>query len=234
MKIEENPRVTAWAIRNMKTKMGQRERDGLPHASDLFACFRKSILNRRDPQEPTDDDIVRFAVGFAMQEWFFGPEKDGEEHWGIILSADHFIKGQVFEFKTTRKSYESLPKDPATGKGIKGAEKVRFDPAEAGDWVPRSLAYMAAKGVTKAHIMVFFLFQNMMSTWTITATKEELKEVRADLEARRDVFNEYLEEEELPSIETRSGDWECGYCPFYDKYCFHELTAAGVKVRRFD
>lgn len=235
MKIFENPKITDWAIRQMTEKMGERERDGLPHASELFACFRKGILKRRGHVEELGaDDILRFAVGFSMQEWFFGPEKPGEEHFGIILSADHSVKGQVFEFKTTRKSYEALPKGP-DGKGIRGEPKVKFDPTEAGDWVPRTLAYMAAHKVKKAHIMVFFLFQTTMSTWTIEATDADMKEVREDLEARRDVYNEYIEDKDnLPGIASRAGDWECSYCPFYDKFCFHELEAAGVTVRRFN
>ncbi len=238
VKIEENPKVTNWAINNMITKMGERDYDGPPHASELFSCFRKGVLKRNGfKEELTQEDILRFAVGFAVQEWFFGEEKDGEEHFGVIFSADHSVKGQVFEFKTTRFSYMALPKDE-NGKGIRGAEKVKFDPENAGDWVPRTLAYMSAHNVKKAHIMVFFLFQGVMSTWTITATDADMKEVRADIEARRDVFLEldaaYKKDESLPSIETRAGDYECNYCPFYDSHCFHELTAAGVKVRRFN
>ena len=239
VKIAENTKVTDWAINNMITKMGVRDYDGPPHASELFSCFRKGVLKRNGfKEELTQEDILRFAVGFAVQEWFFGEEKDGEEHFGVIFSADHSVKGQVFEVKTTRFSYMALPKDPETGKGIRGAEKVKFDPENAGDWVPRTLAYMAAHNVKKAHIMVFFLFQGVMSTWTITATDKDMKEVRADIEARRDVFNEYdaeyKKDKSLPSIETRQGDYECNYCPFYDTHCFHELTAAGVQVRRYN
>ncbi len=239
MKIYESPKITQWALKNMIEKMGERDYNGPPHASELFSCFRKGILKRNGfKEELGEEDVLRFAVGYAMQTWFFGPEKEGEEHFGIILSADHSVKGQVFEFKTTRKSYEALPKDPETGKGIRGAEKVKFDPEESGDWVPRTKAYMVAHRVKKAHIMVFFLFQTKMATWTIELDDADMKEARADLEARRDVYNEldeaYKENEELPSIETRAGDWECSYCPFFDTHCFHELTAAGVTVRRFN
>lgn len=164
---------------------------------------------------------------------FFGPEKEGEEHYGVILSADHTIKGQVLEFKTTRMSIEKWPKD-AKGKMDKSHGKDRFDPTDVGDWIPRTLAYMVAHNVHKAHILVFFLFQGVMSSWTIEADDSDLREARLDMEARRDVYNEFLGQEELPSIDTRAYDAECNYCPFYDKYCFHELTAAGVEVKRYN
>ena len=62
-----------------------------------------------------------------------------------------------------------------------------------------------------------------------------IRQVREDLETRRDLFNEYVaDEDNLPGIETRAGDWECNYCPLYDKFCFHELEAAGVQVKRFN
>lgn len=230
MKIYENPKVRAWAFRQISKKFTPRKLGEPLHASDIYACFRKTYLARHTPPVYSEEDQLRFMIGFAVQEYFFGPEKDGDEIFGIILSADKLIKGHVMEFKTTRMSYEALPKDPETGKGIRGAPKVKFDPQNMDGWILRTKAYCAEHNVKKGHILVFFLFNTILVGWTLEFTDAELRDAREDIEARRDVMQGFLDREELPGIETRTADFECSYCPFYTKTCQGELAKAGVHI----
>ena len=230
MKIYENSKVTAWAFRQIQKKFVPRNLGDPLHASDIFACFRKTYLARHNPPVYSPEDQLRFMVGFAVQEYFFGPEKDGEEIFGIILSADKLVKGHVMEFKTTRMAYEGLPKDPVTNKGIRGADKIRFDPQTMDGWILRTKAYCAAHNVNKGHIIVFFLFNTILSSWTLEFTDAELAEAREDIEARRDVMQSYFDDDDLPGIDTRTADFECSYCPFYLKTCSGELAKAGVTI----
>ena len=235
MRIYENPAIANWSLTEVQARMAERhgERTGALHASEIFQCHRKTYFQRTIGMPPlTPDTILRFAVGQAVQEFFFGPEADGVEVGGIILSADRLVKGQVLEFKTTRQSYEALPKDKY-GKGIRGADKVKFNPATneyAQEWITRCRAYCAAHNVNKAHIVVFFIFQSLMSAWTLEFTDEELAASRADIESRNNYLTEALATGNVPSVTTRVAAWECKSCPFLVNHCLAELRAANLDV----
>lgn len=222
MKSYENPRVGDWAIRQILIKLNRQDRTGPFHASEVYQCLRKTIMARREPAEYGRDAVLRFATGFALQEYFLGPEEDGIEALNIVLSADRMVKGQVLEFKSTRKPYEALPKDPLTGKGIRGAEKVKFDAADQDQWVLRVRAYCAAHNVNRAHILVYFIYGDDLRAWTFEFTDEELDAAREEVASRVSVLNQHVEDDTLPSIHHRIGTWECNYCP-YLKHCAAEL-----------
>ncbi len=227
MKIYENEKVANWAIGRIQKKMfeggGDRSEDVL-HASEIFSCFRKAIINRRTPATYSRDAVLMFAVGFAMQEWFLGPEEDGDEVWGVIFSKDAMVNGQPMEFKTTRKSLEVYAKDDKN-KIDKSVPKIRFDPEDNDGWINRTRAYCASTGSKKAHILVFFLYQNDMSAWTLEFTDKELKETKEDVVRRRDILEKHLEEGTTPGVETRSWEGECNFCPHMADHCLADLKA---------
>jgi hypothetical protein len=224
LKCYENPRVADWAIKEVGLKMS-RERTGPLHASEIYHCFRKTYYNRTQPIEWGRDAILKFATGFALQEWFFGPEKDGDEILGIILSPDRIVQDNVLEFKTTRRSYEKYEKDEK-GKLLKNFPKLRFNPEDNDQWILRTRAYCAAHNVYKAHILVFFLFSNELHAWTLEFTDEELDNARDDIVSRRIEMEVHLTRNAIPHVNTRMGDWECGFCPHLE-HCLTELKADG-------
>jgi len=165
-------------------------------------------------------------MGFAIQEWFFGPEQVGQEVFGIILSPDHHISGNILEFKSTRASYETYVKDDK-GKPDKSVPKKRFDPSNLDHWVSRSRAYCAAFGAKKAHIIVMFVFQNDLHAWTLEFTDEELLQTQKEIEEKRDALdsynNTYLSDGTLPPVSSRFGEWECPGCPYLTSHCKEEI-----------
>ena len=234
MHIQENSTVANWAITQVQKRMAERhgERTGALHASEIFQCFRKTYYQRTIGVPPLDfETIMRFAVGQSLQEFFLGPEKEGVEAYGIILSVDRLVSGQVLEFKSTRMAYEGAPKD-ATGKTIRGGTKVRFDPETnpyTQEWLTRCRAYCAAHGVNKAHIIVFFIFQTVLSAWTVEFTDEELDEARQDIEERRDILTDYLDTNTVPPVTHRTSAFECKNCVFL-LGCMPDLREAGLGV----
>ena len=229
MKIYENTRVSDWAVTQVQKKMGERDRTGLLHASEIYRCFRHTVLERRDPVQWGRDAIMRFALGFALQEYFLGPEKDGEEMLGVIVSPDRMVKNQALEFKSTRSSYEKYAKDEK-GKLDKTVPKIKFDPSVNEGWIKRTLGYCAAYNVNKAHILVYFIYGDILSNWTLEFTDEELEDARVDIEERRSTIQGFLDSGETPGIETRAWETECNLCPFL-VHCTPELKAAGVELK---
>lgn len=235
MKVYENPRIANWAITQAQNKLAERhpQRTGPLHASEIFQCFRKTYFQRTLGVPPlSPDTIMKFAVGQSLQEFFFGPEQDGIKAYGIVLSADKMMEGSVLEFKSTRMSYESTEKD-SSGKAIRGGHKVTFDPATnkfTQEWIVRCRAYCAAHGVSKAHIVVFFVFQNQMSAWTLEFTDDELQEAVTDIERRRNAITEAGRIGVPPPVTTRVGAYECGSCPFLIDHCINDLHIENLEI----
>lgn len=231
MKVYENPRVTDWAIKQVGKKMlVNQARTGPFHASEIYSCFRKTWYNRTDPHQYDASTILKFALGFAMQEWFFGPEDQGEEINGVIFSPDKIISGNIMEFKTTRRSYEVYAKDSA-GKMDKTVPKVKFNVEANESWIDRTGAYCAEFNIKKAHILVFFLFQNDLRAFTLEFTDKDLEFIRAEVEERRVELEAAFAKASKPkgkppSVQTRTGDWECRQCPYLDK-CMVDLKKDG-------
>lgn len=229
MKIYENQRVADYFLNKVAGK--REERTGTLHASEVLQCLRKTYLGRTQPREYSRDSQMKFLVGFAVQEYILGEEKDGEEILidgvPVIFSTDKLVKNQVLEFKTTRRPYESLPKDPATGKGIRGAEKVKFDMTEQQSWLDRTAAYCMAHGVTKAHVLVYFLYGDLFTAWTVEFTDADLAAIQKIVSSRATETIGYLERDEMPPVTTRLYSWECGLCPFQD-LCKDDLFQEGM------
>jgi len=231
VKVYENARMTDWAIKQVGKKMlVNQARTGPFHASEIYSCFRRVFLNRTNPHQYDAKTILIFALGFAMQEWFFGPEDEGEEINGVVFSPDRMVEDNVLEFKTTRRSYETYAKD-ANGKMDKTVPKVKFNLEANESWITRTGAYCAEFGVNKAHILVFFLFQNDLRAWTLEFTDQELDFIRKEVEERRVELTAAFEKASKPKgkpplVQTRTGDWECRMCPYLDK-CLTELKKDG-------
>ncbi len=216
MKVYENPRMQDWAIAQVGKKMLiNQARTGPFHASEVYSCFRKVWYNRTDPHVYDSETILKFAVGFAVQEWFFGAEDEGQEINGVIFSPDRIVQDNVLEFKTTRRSPEVYQKDGT--KYLKDLPKIQFDVEKNETWIDRTGAYCAEFGLNKAHILVFFLFQNQLRAYTLEFTDQELESIRADVEEKRVALTAVFKKKKEPPVSTRTGDWECDLCPYADK-----------------
>ena len=232
MKAYENQRMTDWAIKQVGNKMGiEQAREGPFHASEIYSCHRKVFKNRTEPRTFSAETILKFALGFAMQEWFFGAEDDGVIMNEVVYSPDKiFDADNVGEFKTTRRSYEKY--DKTGGKTDKTKPKVRFDVMDNESWIDRTGAYCAEFGINKAHILVFFLYSNELHAWTLEFTDAELAAIRVDNAGRRDALQESFDKatktkkSKPPSVTTRTADWECEWCPYFEG-CLTELIKDG-------
>ena len=226
MKVYENPRVAAWATKKVIARLERGEPDGRWHAHDIFRCLRHSYLSRLHPTEPDQETMMRWALGYAMQEYFLGPEADSDEWHGILFSTDHRVGDDTLEFKTTTKSYEKFQKDGT--KYLKDLPKVRFDPTENEHWVERLRGYCAFRGKPRAHILVYFIHQKALHAWTFEFDRAEL-DASADIaELNRTLLDSAWERQSPPPVTTRLGPFECAFCPYYIDHCAGELQRLGL------
>ena len=213
MRVYRNPKMAQWAVQEAQRIMGPaRDWDEI-HASDLTQCLRQSALNRKDPQPMSREEAVRFAVGYALQEYFFGSEDPSQEFDKVWYSSDGFYRElpdksilAVLEFKST------------------GMYMATFDEESIRDrdgWLFRTAAYCAKHGTNTAHFMVYFLFQRDIDCFTVVFTDAELRAAEKRMDERRDILRRSFDSkgETLPSSDTRLYDLECTWCPYLVKYC---------------
>jgi len=207
MKVYENAAPTRWAMNKLRERLGT-GRTGPFHMSELFTCYRRVVNRRRNPYVFSDESICNFMYGYAVQEYFFGPEEASREEHGIMFSPDYVEGENVIEIKTTRKSVEKWPKDE-NGKLDKSEGKVRFEPQE--EWLKRTTAYCALMGLKKAHFIVWFLYQfGPPVSWTMELTDHDIAVALADIEVRRRTLEKWSASKSLPPCTCE--DWMNDKC----------------------
>ena len=206
MKVYPDDRIAQWALSQAQKKMTDRRREGI-HISDLTACHRKAILARRYPDlQYPPADILRFAQGYAIQEFFLGPEEEGKEYLSVLCSADRAMEDSILEFKHTRKSYR------------RQRDGYEFNPEEHPEWILRTACYCLCYGKRKAHILVFFKYADELHSWTVEYSEDDLQQAKELIISQRDKLLSSLESGRLP---PREETWQCEYC-LYKVKCLEE------------
>ena len=250
MRIYESPQAAKYILGKIQDKLAKDDRTNDPwHASELFACPRKSILGRETKRSFTERDLLYFIRGYAIQEYIFDEEPDGTPVMGVIYSPDHIEGDNIFEMKTsnfwylkaTEDEFHTVPimvevwdKKTETTKMV---EKFAFDPTAMGDWVHRTLAYCVSLGKTKGHIVVYFMNGTDgpdLKVWSLEWTPEEMSAMSEEIANRKLLLDNFWavrqdskDWDDLPPVTARAYPKECGFCTFKPK-CLAELTQKGM------
>ena len=224
MKIYRNELVEAAILDKLRRKMDDPTRgiDGQWHASDLYSCTRQKVYEKvKGSPFHNRQTIVRFMYGFAVEDYIFdGDERKRKPYLDVLFTVDGMADEDVLEMKTTA---EYMPK---------------FDDKhlrEKEHWIERTKAYCAVRGATQAHIVIFFIHQRDYLAFTIEFTKKELAAAKAAIPRLRDQLDKakarFIKSGDLPGVETRKQEWECGYCPWREKLdCDRLAKAIGMKM----
>lgn len=218
-RLYEDPKRGEWAIRQLRGRLSDRDFNEV-HASDFWRCLRRTYLDR-DPETKkpaTREEIVRFATGFAIQDYFLGAEPPGAEipdakGRPLIFSKDGYWEDQncLIEFKTT------------------GAYMAKFDInalREKTEWLTRTQSYAGVFGIPVAVFLVYFLFQRDFRSFTVVYTEKEMKDGLAEAKLRGGKLWDHFEARTLPGPENRLSDEECVWCPYAVEFCPEQAKAA--------
>ena len=178
-------------------------REGI-HLSDLDLCLGKAYYRKTDEKEgrrvlPSNELLLLFMLGWAMQHEVLGVPEEEMELDGIKMSVDAPFNGEFIEFKTTRLS----------------AGKFSFD--EHPNWIMRTKGYCHARGITKGFIVIIFLNGDykpprpMMKAFELEFTPEELQSNWLNVRSRKEILEEAIEHKSYPSTDYHAG-WECKRC----------------------
>ena len=202
MKIVANPALGHRILDELQAEYHQDK--PLPHLTELIYCLTKSYYDRVDPLPATDREILLFSTGWGLERLLLGQDKDREYKQcdGISYEPDPFyIRGlPPGELKTGRMATKTIPE-----KGIAGVPD---------SWKKQMLGYMHCEGLLEYELAILHIIPADLSTWHITATKEELDENWEWILARNEVYQDRIHNSELPIPYSWNDEWECKWCRY--------------------
>lgn len=190
MRITDAPEVTELILEDFAERITA-PRSGI-HLSDLDLCLGKAFYRKTAPLPATEEQLMYYVRGQAIQEWALAEKEVKQEHDGIQMSLDSPLAGRFLEFKTT------------------AASAKEFDPAKP-HWMRRLMGYCKWFGGNTAYLTVYFLFQNRLQSWKFTFIEKELALNWKDILARKERLIAAIKAKTYPEPDEHEA-WECNSC----------------------
>jgi|TARA_Y100000310_G_scaffold345865_1_gene471883 hypothetical protein len=171
-------------------------------------CRTKAFLDQQQTIEPTEEEILLFALGYGLQDVLMPPNADTPvlELEGIVYRPDITFVGsdQLIEVKTTRRS-----------------AKKHYEPKAISDsWLMYMLGGCKIQGTNTYDLIVIYLMGNYSPPFpqlyadTITFTFEEIELNWATIKERKVVLDTALESGIMPVAYEHCEPWECKGCRY--------------------
>ena len=217
----ENPELNRKILNHLADLYKIKEkREGI-HLSTLVGCLTRSYLDSQQVIEPTDEEVMFFAVGYGLQDVM--TPKDATtpvyEKDGITYRPDMIFKvaggENLVEIKTTRMSYKRLVDELSES------------------WVEYIQGGCYIRSVTTYDLSVLLIIPAIIHSETLKFTTEELLGNWGYILTRRDVYKEALEAKEVPTPYEHCKDWECKNCRYKlmcETITIHNRAEEGKKL----
>ena len=194
------------------------------HLSSYISCRTRTFLDQKQTTEPTDEEVMLFALGYGLQDVLTPKESQAKLYnfEGIIYRPDmsfevsHAEVDKLLELKTTRKS-------------------AKYHYME--DSVPETwLAYMQGGckivGTRQYDLAVLYMMGNysppfpQLYTDTFYFDQVEIDGNWQVIQANKAVLDRALETGVIPTPFQHCHEWECKFCR-YKLMCETIVKASG-------
>ena len=203
MKVVSNPEISREVLQRLRDKYLTPK--PLPHVTELIYCLTRSYWDRLDPIEPTDHELLLFAVGFGLEEMLL--RQEGQEPPkaieldGITLTPDYIaLRGGMVDLKSTRAYPDKVTREP--GKGWSET------------WQEQFMAYAKAFGKLEYTVTVVYIIPAEVASFTFVFTEAELGANWQKMLQRKAQYMEALEAGKVPTPFTTNREWECRFCRY--------------------
>ncbi len=206
MKRTANPELDKLILQHLSDKYKLKEkREGI-HLSSLVYCLTRGWYDLRARIEPTEREILLWALGYGLQEVLTPSNASTPilEYEGIIYRPDMLfeLNGMLVELKTTRTSIKTatLALPDTWLSYIKGGCKIR-------DTKKYELAGLYMMGNYAPPFPLLY-------SETLEFDNEEIEEQWAHLLVRRDIYRGSISSNIPPKPFTYCYEWECRDCRY--------------------
>lgn len=193
------------------------------HLSSYVYCLTKGFLDQKQAAEPSDEEVMLFALGYGLQDVLTPKEAKVpiyEKH-GIIYRPDMMMSRneveRLQELKTTRKS----------------AKYHYTDSALPETWIAymQGGCYMLDK--TQYDLIILYMLGNYSPPFpqiyaeTITFTQEEIQDNWDRIMTNKMILDDALLTNIPPEPFKYCYDWECKFCRY--KLTCDALVTVGIR-----
>ena len=182
------------------------------HLSSYVYCRTKLFLSQKTPSEPTDEEVMLFALGYGLQDVLTPKEMTAPvyERFGIVYRPDMSFTPakteveQLMELKTTRKS----------------AKYHYMDDALPDTWLDYMKGGCYIRGTSSYDLVVLYMMGNFAPPFPqmycdhIEFTEDELLTNWDKIMQRKLVADRAFKTGVCPTPFQNCYDWECKYCRF--------------------
>jgi CRISPR/Cas system-associated exonuclease Cas4 (RecB family) len=223
MKRVENPELQSKALRWLADKYHILDTREPNHLSTYIYCRTKAYFDQHQAVEPTEEEILLFALGYGLQDTLAPPDIDAKVHEldGITFSPDITIDfntaEKLVEVKTTRRS----------------AKKHDEDEAILDTWRMYMMGGCKIRGTNKYDLIIIYLMGNyappfpQLKADSIEFTDEEIELNWQEILSRKAVLDTALSTSKLPTPYEHNEMWECNNCRY--KLICEVVTKEGLK-----
>lgn len=221
MKRIDNPELKRKMLDHLADLYKIKEVRESNHLSSYITCRTKSFLDSKGTTEPTDEEVMLFALGYGLQDVLTPPEADAPviETNGIFYSPDMILAARLSEIKTTRKS----------------AKYHYLDDSLPLTWIDYMMGgcYMTAK--TEYDLIILYMMGDYSPPFpqiyaeTEQFTHTEIADNWQKILAHKEILDVALNTGVPPEPFKNCYDWECKYCR-YKLVCQTIARAGGVTL----
>jgi len=221
MKRIDNPELKRKILDHLADLYKIKEVREAGHLSSYITCRTKSFLDQKQTTEPTEQEVMLFALGYGLQD-VLTPTEAGAPvitKNGITYSPDMILSNRLNEIKTTRKS----------------AKYHYMDDSLPVTWVDYMMGgcYMTER--TEYDLIILYMMGNYSPPFpdiyaeTIQFGHGELQENWDKILGNKLILDQALIVGVPPEPFQNCYDWECKYCR-YKLVCQTLARASGAAM----
>ena len=206
MRRIDNPELDRLALDHLAQLYKIKDRREGIHLSTWVYCLTRSFFDQLAPVEPTDEEVMLFALGYGLQDVLTPDEAESPvyEMDGITYRPDFILKldSLLGEIKTTRMSSKTLEDHlPDT-------------------WLEYIMGGCHIRKQTSYNLMVLLIMGNYRPPFprihseTLVFEEQELQKNWDYLMLRKKVFEEAIESNKPPLPFSYCKSWECKSCRY--------------------
>ena len=221
MDFHRDPRLEAEIYGRLQSKYLQPRPEG-PHLSELIGCLTRSYYDRTEPLPPSPEEMLYFAIGFALEEVLLRDKESGavamQELDGVYMTPDYIdLRGVGVDLKSTR----------MRPKGDDGVPSMGWPKG----WIRQFQAYTKLlsqgkpSGVYETDggssiryynfsVAIMYLIKPDLVCGTFAFTDEELQRNWAWVQQRRERYEQAFKTLTIPIPFTFAEEWQCRNCRY--------------------
>ncbi|KKL10019.1 hypothetical protein LCGC14_2560000 [marine sediment metagenome] len=206
MKRIDNPELKRKIIDHLADLYKIREVRDPNHLSSYITCRTKSFLDQKQTADPTDQEVLLFALGYGLQDVLTPPDASAPviEKNGIIYRPDMILSNRLNEVKTTRKS----------------AKYHYLDDALPVTWIEYMLGGCYMMDTVEYDLIILYMMGNYSPPFpdiyaeTEQFSQDEIQDNWIKILQNKTVLDTALLTGVPPEPFKNCYEWECKYCRY--------------------